>query len=174
MVVFRGPYGPESVTIQEIADFRNSGVRWKRGGQTVFASDYRRLWLLSNTCYLQQIPLYKLLVQSLAQGRRAVLNNGPASFERQNLALGAAFAARDDGSSMAHAASLRGRDARDEADDGLVFWVVGFQKLGRVFLSRPSDLSNHDDSVRLVVLQEHRQRVDEVCTREGVTADSGD
>ena len=73
---------------------------------------------------------------------------------------------------VTHSPSRRSRNAGDEADDGLVGGVVGPQKVGRVFFRATTNLSNHDDSIRLAVLQKDLQAVYEVGSREGITADA--
>jgi hypothetical protein len=72
-------------------------------------------------------------------------------------------------------ATPRGRgDTGDEIDNGLSLRVVGLEELGGVFFCRSSNLTNHDDSVGLFVLEEDGEGVNEVCTSEGITTDSVD
>lgn len=52
------------------------------------------------------------------------------------------------------------------------YGIVLLQVLGRILLGVASDLSDQDDALRLGVLQEHLQTVDEVCSVEGVAADA--
>lgn len=77
---------------------------------------------------------------------------------------------------MAHSAAGGSGDAGDEADDGLaaVERVVGLEELGGVLLGGATNLANHDDAIRLLVLNEDLEAVDEVGAAEGITADSDD
>lgn len=77
---------------------------------------------------------------------------------------------------MAHSAAGGSGDAGDEADDGLaaVDGVGLLEELGGVLLGGATNLANHDDAVRLLVLDEDLEAVDEVGAAEGVTADADD
>jgi hypothetical protein len=73
---------------------------------------------------------------------------------------------------VAHPTSRRSRNTSDEANHGLVGCVVLLQEIGSIFLGRTTDLTNHDDTVRLLVLQEDLQAVDEVGPGERVTSNA--
>lgn len=75
---------------------------------------------------------------------------------------------------MAHSSAWRSRDTSDEADNGLVGSVVVFQEVCSILLSGTTNLTNHDDTVGLGVLEEDLKAVDEVCAGEGVTANTDD
>lgn len=77
---------------------------------------------------------------------------------------------------MAHAAAGGRGDAGDEADDGLaaVDGVGLLEELGGVLLGGTANLANHDDAVRLLILEEDLEAVDEVGAAEGVAADADD
>lgn len=75
---------------------------------------------------------------------------------------------------MTHPPSWRSRDTGNEADNRLASSVVALQKVRRVFFRRPSNLTNHDNTVCFLVLQEHLETIDEVGTRERVTANAND
>jgi len=75
---------------------------------------------------------------------------------------------------VTHSPAWRRRDTSNEADNWLASSVVLLQEVGSILLGRTTNLTNHDDSVRLFVLEENLQAVDEVGSREGITADSDD
>jgi hypothetical protein len=76
--------------------------------------------------------------------------------------------------SVSHSPAWRRRNTGNKAHHGHVLCVILLQEFCRIFLSRSTNLTNHDDSVRLLILKEHFQAVDEVGSGEGVTADSDD
>src|SRR4051812_40824719 len=72
---------------------------------------------------------------------------------------------------MAHA-TARGRGrAADEADDRLLI-LRRADKLGGVLLGGAADLADHDDALRLVILEEELEAVDEVGAVDGIAADA--
>src|SRR6185295_13408741 len=79
-----------------------------------------------------------------------------------------ALAAADDGAGVAHAASRRGCRARDESRDGLL--AVFLDPLSGFFFRAATDLTNHDDALRLRVVVEEldyvemRRAIDRVAT----------
>ncbi|OAQ98663.1 hypothetical protein LLEC1_05026 [Akanthomyces lecanii] len=105
---------------------------------------------------LQKIATDKLVVESLAETGGGALDNDAGTLEGGNLGVGAALAARDNGTGVTHAAAGRGGDAGDEGDDGLaaVDRVVLLEELGGVLLGGAANLANHDDAVRVLVLEE--------------------
>ena len=76
--------------------------------------------------------------------------------------------------SVSHSASWWSRDTSDEADNWLASSVVLLQEIGSLFLSRSSDLSNHDNTIGLTILEEDSQAVDKVGSGEWVTANADD
>ena len=95
---------------------------------------------------------------------------GAGGAERGLLGRGGARLAGDDGAGVAHAAAGRGRSAGDEADHGL-----GYPRLneGRgVLLLGAADLADHHDSVRLGVVLEELEDIDEGGPDDGVAADA--
>lgn len=76
--------------------------------------------------------------------------------------------------SVAHSSARGGGNAGDEADDGLVGGVVALEEIGGILLGRATNLTDHDDSVSLGVLEEDLETVDEVGAGERVTADTDD
>lgn len=75
---------------------------------------------------------------------------------------------------MAHTAAGGSGDTGDEGNSGLVVDVVGLEELGGVLLGGTTNLTDHDDTVGLGVLEEDLQAVDEVGAGEGVTTDTDD
>jgi len=73
---------------------------------------------------------------------------------------------------VTHSSSRRSRDTSDEADDGLVGSVVLLEEVCSILLGGTTNLTNHDDAVRLGVFEEDLEAVDEVCAGEGVTTDT--
>mmetsp|Transcript_18078 Transcript_18078/g.41329 ORF Transcript_18078/g.41329 Transcript_18078/m.41329 type:complete len:330 (+) Transcript_18078:381-1370(+) len=82
------------------------------------------------------------------------------------------LAARDDGPRVAHAPAGRGRHARDEGHDGLVWVAVGLEPLGGLLLGAAADLANHDDALCLGVVGKPLEAVDEVGAVERVAPDA--
>jgi hypothetical protein len=76
--------------------------------------------------------------------------------------------------SVAHSSSWWSGNTSDEADSWLVLDVVLLQELGSILLGGTTNLTNHDDTISLLVLQENLQAVDEVSAREWVTTDTDD
>ena len=75
------------------------------------------------------------------------------SFESGDLCCSRAPAAADNGASMTHSPSRRSRSAGDKASDGLA--AVRMDPLRGFFFRRPSDLTDHDDPVRLRIVVKH-------------------
>jgi len=73
---------------------------------------------------------------------------------------------------VTHTATGGSGDTGNEGNSGLVVDVVGLEELGGVLLSGSTNLTDHDDTVGLGVLEEDLQAVDEVGTGEGVTANT--
>lgn len=76
--------------------------------------------------------------------------------------------------SVAHSSSWRCRDTSDETNNRLVRGVVLLQELGCIFFGRSSNFTDHDDTIRLLILQENLQTIDKVCAREGITSNTYD
>lgn len=123
---------------------------------------------------LYQVALDELIVQRLAERSRRALNNNTSGLESGDLRVGVTLSSADNSTSVTHSPAGGRRDTGDEADNGLVGGVVLLQELGGVLLSGTTNLSDHDDTICLAVLEEDLQAVDEVGSREGVTADTDD
>src|SRR5450759_4070215 len=109
------------------------------------------------------------LLQRLAHERGGVRDVDAGLLQRLHLLAGRALAARDDRASVTHPAPGRRRPPRDERDDGLLEVRAD---PGRGFLlGAPADLADHDDGLRLGVVAEERERVDEVRAVDRVAAD---
>jgi hypothetical protein len=121
---------------------------------------------------LYQVALDKLFVQRLAERSGRALNNDTGGLEGGDLGVGVTLSSADNSTSVAHSPARRRRDTGDEADNGLVGGVVLLEEVGSVLLGSSTNLSNHDDTVCLAVLEEDLQAVDEVGSGEGVTADT--
>ena len=123
---------------------------------------------------LDQVPLDEFVQEGLAQGSGAALDNNTSRLESGDLRVSATLAAADDGSGVTHTAARGSANAGDETNGGLVVLVVGLEELGSILLGATTDLTNHDDTVGLLVLEEDLQAVDEVGAGEGVTTDTDD
>lgn len=121
---------------------------------------------------LEEIPLHKLRVQSLAERSWAPLNDDTGALESGDLRIGASLTAADNSTSVTHPSSWRGADSGNKSNDGLVLDVVALQELGRILLCTTADLTNHDDTLGLVIFKEDAQAVNEVRAGERITTDS--
>merc|ERR1712165_557796 len=95
-------------------------------------------------------------------------------FQGGDLCSCCALATTDDSSSMSHPPARGSGHTGDEADHwlGVRARVVLLQVLSSLLLSLSSDLTNHDDSLGLVVVDEALKAVDEVGAVEGITTDA--
>ena len=132
--------------------------------------------MLLQTFPLKQIASDELLTEGLAQVGGRALDNDTGGLKGLDLGVGITLAAGDDGTGVAHAAARGSGDTGDEGDDGLaaVLGVVLLEEIGSLLLGGTTDLTDHDDTVGLAVLEEDLEAVDEVGTAEGVTADADD
>ena len=73
---------------------------------------------------------------------------------------------------MSHASTRRRRAARDEPHHGLRRVSVLLQPLRGVLLRRAADLADHHDALRLRIVREALQTVDEVRAVERIAADA--
>ena len=138
------------------------------------------LWFIASTnksrleSRLNQVALDELGKQSLAQTGRAALDNDSGILESGDLGVGTTLTTADNGTGVTHTAAGGSADTGNEADGGLVVDVVGLEELGGVLFGATTDLTDHDDTVGLGVLEENLEAVDEVGTGEGVTTDTND
>lgn len=121
---------------------------------------------------LDKVTLDKLSKQGLAQSSWAPLHSNTGVLQSGDLRVGTTLTTADDGTGVTHTATRRGTDTSDEADRGLVVLVVGLDELGSILLGTTTNLTNHDDTLGLGVLEEDAQAVDEVGTGEGVTTNT--
>lgn len=123
---------------------------------------------------LAQLQPLHFLVQLLAHLRGAACHDDARPLQRVDLVLGTALAARNDGTSVAHATTRGRSETGDERDHrlGLDALVVLQQVFGGLLLSNSADLADHDDALGLGIAQEDLQAVDEVGAVEGVAADA--
>jgi hypothetical protein len=128
----------------------------------------------SLTPNLYQVTLDELVVEGLSKRSRRALDNDTSSLKGSDLGVSVTLSTTDNSTSVSHSPTRRRRDTSDEADNGLVGGVVLLQEVCGVLLSRATDLANHDDAVRLLILQEDLQTVNEVGSGEGVTANADD
>src|SRR6267142_2368201 len=86
------------------------------------------------------------------------------------LVLGGALAAADDRAGVAHAASRRSGLAGDEADDGLLY--VGLDPLRGSLFGVAADFADHNDGVRVRIVVEKLDGVEERRADDGIAADA--
>jgi hypothetical protein len=123
---------------------------------------------------LYQVALDKLVVKGRSELSRRALHGNTSSLQRGNLRVSVTLSTANNSTSVAHSPARRCRDTSNEADNGLVGGVVLLQEVCGVLLGRTTNLADHDDTVRLLVLQEDLQAIDEVGAGEGVAADAHD
>ncbi len=102
-------------------------------------------------------------------GRRAHRRDA-GMLEGRVLVRRGALAAGDHRAGVAHALAGRRRDAGDVGDHRLA--DVAVDELGRRLLVAAADLADHDDALRLRVVLEQAQHVDEVHAAHRVAADA--
>src|SRR6185369_3704791 len=90
--------------------------------------------------------------------------------ERLDLFRGRALAARDDRARVAHALAGRRRAACDERRDRLLH--VRLDPRGSLLLRAAADLADHDDPVRVGIVVEEREQIDEVHPADRIAADA--
>lgn len=76
---------------------------------------------------------------------------------------------------MAHTTAGRSRDTSNERSDGLgdsARQVVLLEEISSILLGGTTNLTNHNDSVGLLIFQKDLEGIDKVGTREGVTTDT--
>lgn len=125
--------------------------------------------------YLKQVSLDKLVIQGLTQSSGRRLNGNTGGLQSGDLGSGTSLSSGDNGTSVAHSSAGGSRDTGNEGADGLGHvsgLVVLLQELGSLLLGGTSDLSDHDDTVSLLVLEEDLEAVDEVGSGKGVTSDT--
>eukprot|EP00049_Salpingoeca_infusionum_P012206 m.221069 g.221069 ORF g.221069 m.221069 type:complete len:322 (-) comp15124_c2_seq5:246-1211(-) len=101
-------------------------------------------------------------------------NDDTCIFECGNLFLCATLATSNNGTGMAHTTAWWGSNTRDEANNRLAVWsrVVLLQESGCLFFGRATDLTNHDDTFSVWVLEELGEAINKVSTVEWVTANT--
>ena len=97
-----------------------------------------------------------------------------SSLECGDLVGGTTLTSSDNSTSVSHAAAWRGSLSSDEADSRQVAVVVGAEPLGGLFLGLATDLTDHDDTFGLGIVNELSKNINEVSSVEGVTTDSDD
>jgi hypothetical protein len=107
-----------------------------------------------------------------AKLRGRVTDANAGMLHRLDLAAGSALAPSDDGASVAHAAAWRGSDACNEAHHGLLRVPVRLKPLRGFLLRLAADLADHNDALRLGVVREALEHVDEVGAVKGVATDA--
>ena len=94
------------------------------------------------------------------------------SLECCDLLGGSTLASSNDGTSVAHTAAWRGSLSGNEADNRKVAVVVSTEPLSSLFFSLTTDLTDHDDTFGLGIVNELCEHINEVSSVEGITTDS--
>lgn len=135
---------------------------------------------LSNNIYqltnsLEQVSLDKLVVKGLSESGGRRLDGNTSGLKSRDLGAGTTLTTGNDGSGVAHSSAGRSRDSGNEGADGLgdlSGLVVLLEEVGGLLLGGTSNLTDHDDTVGVLVLEEDLEAVDEVGAGEGVSSDS--
>jgi hypothetical protein len=131
------------------------------------------IYQLTNS--LEQVSLDKLVVKSLTESGGRRLDGNTSGLKSRDLGAGTTLTTGDDGSSVAHSSSGRSRHTGNEGADGLgdlSGLVVLLEEVSGLLLGGTSNLTDHDDTVGVLVLEENLEAVDEVGTGKGVTSDT--
>src|ERR1700733_2276705 len=120
--------------------------------------------------YSRPDPRSQSCREGFANVRRGFCNFEASAFHGGNLFCGRAFAAGDDGASMAHAASGRCGLSGNEAYHGLLH--VRLDEIGRGFFGIAADFADHDYRLGLRIAIKQVERVDKICADDWVPADA--
>src|SRR5947209_20606247 len=81
-----------------------------------------------------------------------------------------ALTSADDRAGVAHAAARRSGLAGDEADHGLLY--MRFDEFRSAFFGIAADFADHHDGVRIGIVVEEADRLQERCDDDGIASDS--
>mmetsp|Transcript_22665 Transcript_22665/g.65266 ORF Transcript_22665/g.65266 Transcript_22665/m.65266 type:complete len:351 (-) Transcript_22665:195-1247(-) len=99
-------------------------------------------------------------------------NMHTGSLQRGELIRGTALSTGDDGTGVAHSPSGRSRHAGNETNNRLVGVAVLLQPLRGILLGRTTDFADHDDTLRLRVVGETLQTIDEIRSIKGISSNA--
>lgn len=94
------------------------------------------------------------------------------SLECCDLLGGSTLTSSNDGTSVAHTAAWRSSLSSNEADNRKVAVVVSTEPLSSLFFSLTTDLTDHDDTFSLGVVNELAEHINEVGTIERITTNT--
>src|SRR5258708_2326512 len=94
----------------------------------------------------------------------------PGGTHRGVLVFRRALASADDRSGVAHAAARRRGLSGDETDNRFLY--AGFDEFGGDFFRVPADFADHDDGMRVGIVVEQVNRVEERGADDGIAADA--
>jgi hypothetical protein len=97
-----------------------------------------------------------------------------SGLEGSDLVGSTTLSSGDNSTSVTHATAWRGSLSSDEADNGQVAVVVSTKPVCGLFLGLSADLTNHDNSLCLRIVNEHGKDINEVGAVERITTDSND
>src|SRR5579872_7095533 len=122
--------------------------------------------IIANVCsmYLQST------LDLFSNFSRGCTNRDPGVFHRFDFVLGFSRATRNDRARVAHTAPGRCSLPGNETDHRLAHACLDIRCRG--LLGIAADLADHDDRVRVVILIEHANRVDEVGPDNRIAADA--
>ena len=114
------------------------------------------------------------LIHSFSHLGRVPHDLDAVALEAGDLRCSIALATSNNGAGVAHPAAGRCSLSGNETHDGQIPVIMGRQPLGSFLFSTSADLTNHDDALRLRVVHELFQHIDEVGSVEGITANADD
>ena len=115
------------------------------------------------------------LIHCLTHLRRVVDDLDAVALKASNLGRSITLATSNDGTGVTHSAARRSRLASDETNNRQVAVVIFREPLGSLLLSFTADLTNHNDTLSLRIIDELGEHIDEVGAVERITtnADNG-
>lgn len=112
------------------------------------------------------------LVHGLAHLGRVVDDLDAVALEASNLRGSITLSTSNDGTGVTHSTARRSSLASDETNNGQVAVVMLRQPLGSLLFSFTADLTNHDNTFSLRIIDELGEHIDEVGTVERITANA--
>src|SRR6185437_9306559 len=119
---------------------------------------------------LQSPVLFQPRLDQIHEIDRALRHAHAGGLEGLELFCGRSRRTRDDRAGVAHAAARWSGLAGDEPDDGLLHVLL--DERSRLLLIGPADFAHHRDGLRVRILLERREAVDEVGAVDRIAADA--
>ena len=119
---------------------------------------------------IHRFTIYPLLSPGFTDERGAFGDSDAGGLKRRDLIRRGSLSSGNNCSGMPHTTAGRRRAARDKSHYRLL--DVSLDKGRGLFFRRAADFSDHHDAVRVGVIIEEPQGVNEGCANDGVAADS--